>query len=113
MQILFKVACSLIIILIAVAIGRKFPSLAGLISVMPLAGVLVMVFLYTDTGGNPEIMQEYTTGALWGLVPVVFFYGAALWGFSKQFSLPAVLGMSFAVWLVTALLHQWILKMLR
>jgi uncharacterized membrane protein (GlpM family) len=113
MHILLKVACSVAIILIAVAIGKKFPSLAGLISVMPLAGVLVMVFLYSDTGGNPDIMQEYTKGALWGLVPVVLFYGAALWCFSRQLSLPVVLGVSFAVWLMAAFLHQWLMKIIR
>jgi uncharacterized membrane protein (GlpM family) len=113
MSTLLKVLCSVVIILAAVAIGKKIPSLGGLISVMPLAGVLVMIFLYSDTGGDPEIMKEYTKGALWGILPSILFYVAALWGFSKQFSLPVILGMSFAVWIVSALCHQWLMKIIR
>src|ERR1035437_9599732 len=102
MQILVKAACSLAIILAALAIGKKLPSLAGLIAVMPLAGVLVMVWLYSDTGGNPEVMQEYTKGALWGIVPSILFYVVALWCFKKQLPLPTVIGLSFGVWLMAA-----------
>jgi len=111
MSVLLKIVISVIIILAAVAIGKKIPSLGGLISVMPLAGVLVMVFLYSDTGGDPQIMKEYTKGALWGILPALLFYVAALWGFSKNFSLPVVLGIGFTVWLVSAALHQWLMKM--
>lgn len=64
MQIALKVLCTLAVILAAVAIGKKFPSLGGLIAVMPLAGLLILIWLYTDTDGNPAIMQEFTKGAL-------------------------------------------------
>jgi len=110
MQILFKVICSLAIILAAVIVGKKFPSLAGLIAVMPVAGLLVLVWLYSDTEGNPAIMQEFTKGALWGIAPSILFYLAALWCFKKQFPLAGVLGISFGVWLAAAFIHQWFWK---
>jgi uncharacterized membrane protein (GlpM family) len=113
MQILFKVICSVAVIFAAVVIGKKFPSLAGLIAVMPLAGLLVLVWLYSDTEGNTAIMQEFTKGALWGIIPSILFYLAALWCFKKQFPLSVMLGISFGVWLVAAFIHQWIMKGLK
>jgi uncharacterized membrane protein (GlpM family) len=110
MHLAFKILCSLAIILAAIIIGKKFPSLAGLIAVMPLAGLLILIWLYTDTGGNASIMQEFTKGALWGIIPSILFYLAALWCFKRELPLPQTLGISFCVWLVAAGIHQWFFK---
>ena len=110
MQIGIKLIFSFAIIFAAVVIGKKLPSIAGLIAVMPIAGLLALVWLYLDTGGNLETMQEFTKGALWGIIPTILFYLVALWCFKKQFPLPAALGISFCVWLAAAFIHQWFLK---
>jgi uncharacterized membrane protein (GlpM family) len=110
MQIIIKAALALLVILIAVGIGRKFPSLGGLIAVMPLTGLIVLLWLYSDTGGDPITMQNYTKGALWGIVPTMLFFAVALIGFRKEWGLPVVLVTSFGVWLAAAFLHQWFLK---
>jgi hypothetical protein len=44
MQILIKIIISLIVIVAATKIGKRLPSAAGLIGVMPLTGTLVVVF---------------------------------------------------------------------
>ena len=49
MQILIKAILSVVIILIATAIGKKLPSAAGLIGVMPLTGALVLVWMYVES----------------------------------------------------------------
>jgi hypothetical protein len=59
MQILIKAVISVIITLAATAIGKKMPSTAGLIGVMPLTGALVLVWMYLDSKGDPEIMQSF------------------------------------------------------
>ncbi len=110
MQILLKVILSVAIILIATAIGKKLPSTAGLIGVMPLTGALVLVWVYLENEGNPETMQDFAKGALWGILPSILFFLVALLCLNKQFSLPMVLVSSFGVWLVGALVHQWVLK---
>jgi uncharacterized membrane protein (GlpM family) len=110
MQILVKAAVSLAIILVATAIGKKFPSLSGLVAVMPLTGALVLVWVYLDNSGNPEAMQSYAKGALWGILPTIIFYAVALVCFRKRLSLPVALSASFAVWLIGAFLHQRFLK---
>lgn len=108
MQIFLKVTLSVIIILIATAIAKKFPSAAGLIAVMPLTGALVLVWVYLENKGNSEVMQAFAKGALWGILPSVLFFLVALFCFKKQISLPGVLASSFGIWLIAAFIHQWI-----
>jgi len=44
-----------IIILAATAIGKKLPSAAGLIGVMPLTGALVLAWMYLENRGEREL----------------------------------------------------------
>ena len=110
MQVFIKVALSVVIILAATAIGKKLPSTAGLIGVMPLTGALVLVWMYLESNGDPNIMQQFTRGALWGIVPSILFFAVALFCFTRQLPLPIVLISSFGAWLGAALVHQWLLK---
>ena len=110
MQILIKAVLSVIIILAATAVGKKLPSTAGLIGVMPLAGALVLIWMYLENEGNPKVMQSFAKGALWGILPSILFYLVAFFCFRRNLSLPIVLVASFGVWLCAAFVHQWILK---
>ena len=110
MQLLIKVLLSVAVILIATAIGKKMPSTAGLIGVMPLTGALVLVWMYLDNKGDSRIMEDFTRGALWGILPSILFFLMAFVCFKKQLSLPVVLTASFGVWLAGAFVHQWLLK---
>ncbi len=110
MQILLKIILSIAIILVATAIGKKLPSTAGLVGVMPLTGALVLVWMYLENKGDPEIMQDFTRGALWGILPSILFFLVAFFCFKKHLPLPVVLVSSFGIWLGAALVHQWVLK---
>jgi uncharacterized membrane protein (GlpM family) len=110
MALFLKIVLSLVVILTAAAVGRRWPSLAGLVSVMPLTGALVLVWVALDSGGDPRIMQQFTKGALWGLLPTVLFFLTAFFCFRRELSLPVALVTSFGVWLASACLHQWLLK---
>jgi uncharacterized membrane protein (GlpM family) len=94
----------------ATAIGKKMPSSAGLVGVMPLTGALVLVWMYLENKGDSEIMQNFAIGAIWGILPSILFFLVAFLCFKRQLSLPVVLCSSFGVWLVAATIHQWILK---
>jgi uncharacterized membrane protein (GlpM family) len=110
MPLLLKIALSLAIILTATAIGRKWPALAGLIGVMPLTGALVLVWLALDSGSDPRVMEQFSRGALWGLLPTILFFVVAWLCFRKGLPLPLVLAASFGAWLIAAALHQWALR---
>jgi uncharacterized membrane protein (GlpM family) len=104
-----KLLISVSIIIFCTQIGRKLPALAGLIAVMPLTGLIVLVWLYTDNPDNFNIVIDYTKGALWGILPSILFFLTAFICFRKHLSLWIVLCASFAVWLIAAFFHQWLL----
>lgn len=110
MQILIKAAISLFIVFFATGIGRKHPSLAGLIGVMPLIGLQVLFWMHVENHGDPVVMQRFSRGAFLGLIPTFLFFGVAYVCFKKAFPLPAVLFLSFSAWAAAAVLHQWVFK---
>lgn len=109
MSFFVKLLISNTVIIFCAQIGKRFPSLGGLIATMPLTGLIVLIWLYTDNPGDFELMKNYTTGALWGILPSIMFFLVALFCFSRHFSLTVVLSASFGVWLAGAFIHQWLL----
>ncbi len=110
MQVLLKILLSLLVILAATAVARKFPAIAGLIAVMPLTGALVLVWVYLENDGAPTVMQAFTKGALWGILPSIIFFLVALLCLKKEVALPGVLGWSFGGWVLAAIIHRWVIK---
>jgi len=110
MRFAIKLLISVCVIAFCAQIGRKLPTLAGLIAVMPLTGLIVLVWLYLDNPGNFNLMTEYTKGALWGIVPSVLFFLVAFVCFRRHLPLWIVLCASFAIWLTGAFVHQWLLR---
>lgn len=110
MRFVVKLLVSVAVIVFCTHIGRRQPSLAGLIAVMPLTGLIVLVWLYVDNPGNMTLMTVYTKGALLGIVPSILFFLAAWLCFQRQLSLWIVLCVSFAVWTAAAFVHQWVIN---
>jgi uncharacterized membrane protein (GlpM family) len=108
MPFLLKLALTNLIIVSAAQIGKRYPSLAGLIATMPLTSLLVLLWL-SSAHPSHEFLVRYVKGALWGIVPSIGFFVAALFCFERRLPLSIVLLTSFAVWLGGALLHRWIL----
>ena len=110
MQFLIKLLISVSVIVFCTQIGRKLPTLAGLIAVTPLTGLLVLIWLYRDNRQNFTLMTEYTKGALWGIVPSLLFFLMAFICFRRRLPIWIVLSASFAVWLIAAFIHQRLLN---
>ena len=109
MRFLIRLLISVGIIIFCTQIGRKLPSLAGLIAVMPLTGVIVLLWLYSDNPGNFNLMTDYSRAALWGILPSVLFFLTIFMCFRKQLPLWSVLCAGFTVWLIAAFIHQLLL----
>lgn len=110
MQFIIKLVVTVGIIVISSQIGKRFPSLAGLIATMPLTGLLVLMWLYTESPENKSIMVDYTRAAIWGIFPSIMFYFAAWFCFRRGMSLPGALGAGFGVWIIGAIVHQTFLR---
>ena len=99
MRFIIKLSISVAMILLCTQIGRKMPTLAGLLAVMPLTGLIVLLWLYSDNPGNFDIMTEYVKGALWGIIPSILFFAVAFVCFRRHLSIWIVLAASFTIWL--------------
>ena len=110
MRFAIKLLISLCVIALCTQLGRKLPSLAGLIAVMPLTSLIVLLWLYTDDAGNAELLANYTKGALFGIVPTILFFIVAFICFRRHLPLWIVLCASFAGGLAGAAVHQWLLS---
>jgi uncharacterized membrane protein (GlpM family) len=110
MQIVIKAIISVAVILTATGIAKKFPSMAGLIGVMPITSVLVLIWVYMENNGDKGVMKDFAMGSLFGLAPSILFFIAIFFGFRKGLSLPVVLSGGFAVWLAGAFVHRLLIK---
>lgn len=107
---LVKLALSNLIIIACVLIGKRFPTLGGLIVTMPLTSLIVLLWLASDNPGNKRLITGYTEGVLWGIGPTILFFAAVFFCLRKGLELSTALAAGGLLWLGGALLHQWGLR---
>jgi uncharacterized membrane protein (GlpM family) len=105
-----KLLSANIIIVLCVWLGKKNPSLAGLIATMPITSLIVLLWLYSEKPTDGNVLSGYVGGVFFGVIPTLLFFGAAWFCLKKGFHLPATLAVSFAVWVAAAVAHQLLLK---
>ena len=110
MRFVIKLIISLLVITLCTSIAKKLPSLAGLIAVMPLTGLLVLIWVYLDNPDDYSLMTEYTKSAMFGIIPTILFFLTCFVCFQKRLSIVITLCAGFTVWLIAAFIHQWLLK---
>lgn len=110
MQFVVKLLISIGIIVLVTQIGRRFPTLGGLLATMPLTGAIILIWLYSDNRGDFELLGRYTKGALWGIAPSILFFIVAYFAFKKQLPFGMILFASFGAWIIGAFVHQLFLR---
>ena len=105
-----KLLIAVCVILTATYIGRSRVELAGLIAVMPLTGLVVMLWIWHDSGGDAYKMSRYTIGAVLGIIPAILFFLVSFICFRKQMHLGWILALGFSAWLAAAFVHQFFLS---
>ncbi len=108
MALLIKLILFNVVVIVCALIGKRFPSTAGLLAVMPLTGLAALLVVFDPA--TPETAIQYTRGALWGIPPSILFFLVAYLCFKRELSLPIVLSASFAVWLLGACVHQFFVR---
>jgi len=97
-----KAITSLALIFLATFIAKRYSVVAGMISVMPIVGLLILIWTYVENRGAQSAMVNLTRGAMIGLIPTAIFYAAAFITFSRGMNIMPVLILSFAAWGVSA-----------
>ena len=110
MQFVLKLIISNFIILLCVWLGKKHPSLGGLIATMPLTSLIVLLWINHDNPGDKILIPAYVEGVFFGVIPTMLFFGAAWLCLKRGLHLPSTLAVSFAVWIGAAVMHQLLLK---
>lgn len=110
MQFVVKLLISIGIIVLVTQIGRRFPTLGGLLATMPLTSAIILIWLYSDNRGDFELLGRYTKGALWGIAPSILFFVVAYFAFKKQLPFGMILFASFGAWIIGAFVHQLFLR---
>jgi uncharacterized membrane protein (GlpM family) len=77
---------------------------------MPLVTLLSLTWLFVETG-DFQTAHSFTVGVLWGLVPTLFFFLAAIPMLKKGVSFPLTIVVSLTLWAAAAFVHQRILGM--
>jgi hypothetical protein len=110
MQFLVRLGATVAVILAAAWVGKRLPTLGGLLATMPLTGVIVMLWLGAEQPDQPQRMIDYTKGALFGLGPAVLFFVAVWLALRRGFPVWMVVPAGFGVWLLAAVIHQLALR---
>ncbi len=108
MPVILKALISAVIIVVLSELARKHALLSGLLAAMPLTTLLVILWIYVDTGQVATIYQ-FSRAVLWALIPTAFFFLTLVVTLKKGLSFWPALGLSMGVWLVGAGFHLWFL----
>ncbi len=110
MQSALKLLLANLIIILCVWLGKRFPSLGGLIATMPLTSLIVLLWLYHDKPGDRTLLPAYVGGVFFGVIPTMLFFGAVWLCLKRGCQLPSTLLVGFFVWIAAAIVHQLLLK---
>jgi uncharacterized membrane protein (GlpM family) len=105
-----KLLVSNLIIISCVLLGRRFPSLAGLIATMPITTIIVLLWLNSDQRGESQQLTAFVGGVFWGIFPTLVFFAAVWLCLRRGLPLPFGLTIGAAGWLAGALAHQALLR---
>lgn len=103
-----KLAVSALLIAGVSELAKRYPGLGGLIAAMPLTTLLTLLWLYGETRDYARA-EAFTRSVLWGILPTLVFFLSALYLFRKGVPFLAVVGVSLALFLGAAALHQALL----
>lgn len=100
-QTALKLVIIIVVVLLAAEIGKKSPSLAGVIATMPTVALFVFIFLEFD-GADNNMLIKYCKGVSLGIFPFLSFFITAYFCLKSELPFYSVIVLSFSVWLISA-----------
>lgn len=112
-QRLIQLLISFVVLTIVALLSERSHTLSAIAAVMPLKVTIALWFVFSGSDGDLGLSAEFCRTALIALIPTAVFLGACISGFSRGWPLARVLGVSYAVWLVSIGIYrgfEWWLK---
>ena len=69
---ILKIAISVAVILVVSEIAKKDTLFGAILASLPLTTILIMCFMYFDTGDN-VLIAKFAKSIFWALIPSLFF----------------------------------------
>ena len=99
---------SFVVLTIVALLSERSHFMSAVSAVMPLKVTIALWFIFGDTGGDLGLSADFCRTALIALVPTAIFLLACIFGLSRAWPLGRVLGVSYAVWLVSVGVYRGI-----
>lgn len=90
---LIKTLLSAVIIAAVSEIGKKSSTLAAILAALPMTSLMVVTWLYLDTGDTAKV-AELSTGIFWAILPSFIFLLSLPWLLRSGFRFPSAMAIS-------------------
>ncbi|MGJ8558611.1 MAG: DUF3147 family protein [Litorimonas sp.] len=71
---IIKAALSGFLIALIAEVGKRYPSLGGVVASLPLISLLAIIWLWRDTGGDVGQVTALIRATLWYILPTLPFF---------------------------------------
>ena len=107
---LLKIILACILVIGVPKISEYWPSMSGVIGVMPVFSLLFLLCVYIGNGGERRIVEYSATAAI-GMIPACLLYLGIFYSIDKggMNTLTAV-GVGSGIWLIAVFIYQMAIK---
>lgn len=109
MRFLIKTLVSALIIATIATLGKKFPTIAGIIASLPLTSVLALMWLYQDTKDVSKV-ADLSMSIFWVVIPSLVFFLALSILLKRNMNFYSSIMFSSAIMAITYYLYIYILR---
>ena len=97
-QDILPVLLSIVVIILVAVLEKQSKFAAAITATMPIGATLAIWIVYSANSGDREIMKDFTTGLLMGIIPTIGFLLAAWLSSRAGLKLVPLLLVGYIVW---------------
>jgi uncharacterized membrane protein (GlpM family) len=114
-QRIVQLLISFVVITAIAFLSERSHVLASITSAMPVKLALALWFVFSDTGGDHVLSADFCRMSILALIPTMLFLAACWFALRRGWTLPQVIALGYAVWLLSVGVYrgiEWWIKSL-